>query len=45
MALATTTQFNHENYKQADNLLQQFSKTHQAWSVTMQVLNMPGLSE
>jgi len=45
MHIASSTSFDAETFKQVDSLLQQFSKTHQAWSVTVQVLTLPGLSE
>ena len=45
MHLASSTNFDAETFKQVDALLHQFSKTHTAWSVTMQVLTMPGLTE
>jgi hypothetical protein len=35
---ATHDKFDADTFRQADKLLTQFSKTHQAWSVSIQVL-------
>ncbi|CDW74356.1 arm repeat-containing protein [Stylonychia lemnae] len=41
--ISTSSQFDPETYKQADILLTQFSKTHQAWGIAIQVLTIDGL--
>eukprot|EP00347_Sterkiella_histriomuscorum_P023855 403333152 len=43
MNAATSTRFDTETYKQADTLLTSFSKTHQAWAVTIQALSLDNL--
>lgn len=45
MHIATSTNFDHQTFKQADALLQQFAKTHKAWEVSIQVLTTKGLSD